>query len=50
MLVGTVAIAGCAYLIYSLPNSTLWRFAVWNLIGLGVYLIYGRVRSLLKPK
>lgn len=50
MIVGTVAILGCIYLIVSLPNATLIRFAIWNLIGLAVYLLYGRARSLLRPK
>jgi basic amino acid/polyamine antiporter, APA family len=46
MIVGTLAILGCIYLIVSLPNKTLYRFALWNLIGIGVYLLYGRLRSL----
>jgi APA family basic amino acid/polyamine antiporter len=50
MIVGTVAILGCIYLIASLPNATLIRFAIWNVIGLAVYLLYGRARSLLRPK
>ncbi|MBC8027536.1 MAG: amino acid permease, partial [Steroidobacteraceae bacterium] len=50
MIVGTVAILGCIYLIVSLPNATLIRFAIWNVIGLAVYLLYGRARSLLRPK
>jgi APA family basic amino acid/polyamine antiporter len=45
-LVGTLAILGCIYLIASLPGLTLVRFLVWNLIGIGVYLLYGRARSL----
>jgi basic amino acid/polyamine antiporter, APA family len=45
MLVGSAAIVGCFYLIVSLPNSTLWRFALWNLLGITVYLAYGRLRS-----
>jgi APA family basic amino acid/polyamine antiporter len=49
MIVGTIAILGCIYLIVSLPNATLIRFAIWNLIGLAVYLLYGRARSLLRP-
>ena len=44
-LVGTLAILGCTYLIFSLANHTLIRFAVWNLIGLAIYLAYGRLRS-----
>lgn len=46
-VVGTVAIIGCLYLMYSLPNHTLIRFLIWNLIGVAVYFAYGRFRSLL---
>jgi len=46
-LVGTLAIVGCAYLLISLPEKTLVRFVCWNLIGLVVYALYGRSRSLL---
>jgi APA family basic amino acid/polyamine antiporter len=45
-LVGTLAILGCIYLICSLPEKTLVRFALWNLIGIAVYILYGRTRSL----
>jgi APA family basic amino acid/polyamine antiporter len=45
MLIGSLAILGCIYLIVSLPEKTLYRFALWNLIGIGVYLAYGRWRS-----
>ena len=45
-LVGTLAILGCAYLIFSLPAATLVRFLIWNAIGLAVYFAYGRARSL----
>jgi APA family basic amino acid/polyamine antiporter len=44
-VVGTLAILGCVYLIFSLADHTLIRFAVWNVIGLVVYLAYGRARS-----
>ena len=44
-VVGTLAILGCTYLILSLANHTLIRFAVWNAIGLVIYVTYGRVRS-----
>ncbi len=37
---------GCLYLIASLPEKTLVRFALWNLFGIGVYFAYGRWRSL----
>jgi APA family basic amino acid/polyamine antiporter len=45
-LVGTLAILGCVYLLFSLPGHTLMRFFVWNLIGIACYLAYGRSRSL----
>ncbi|WP_448661970.1 amino acid permease [Sphingomonas sp. CJ20] len=40
-VVGTLAILGCIYLLFSLPSSTILRFIVWNLIGLAVYFSYG---------
>ena len=44
-VVGTLAILGCIYLILSLANHTLIRFAVWNAAGLAIYFVYGRTRS-----
>ncbi len=41
-VVGTAAILGCLYLLWSLPATTLIRFCIWNLIGLAVYFAYGR--------
>ncbi|WP_414900176.1 amino acid permease [Sphingomonas flavalba] len=49
-LVGTGAIVGCLYLLASLPTHTLTRFLMWNLIGLAVYFIYSRSRSLMKKR
>lgn len=45
--VGALAIIGCLYLLLSLPEHTLVRFVVWNLIGLTGYLLYGRRNSLM---
>ena len=45
-VVGTLTIIGCIYLLISLPEMTLVRFAIWNAIGLAVYFIYSRSRSL----
>jgi APA family basic amino acid/polyamine antiporter len=45
-LVGTLAILGCVYLIFSLPGETLVRFAAWNAIGAAVYFAYGRRKSM----
>jgi APA family basic amino acid/polyamine antiporter len=47
MLVGTLAVLGCIYLMFSLPSKTLYRFFLWNLLGIAVYLLYGRARSVL---
>ena len=46
-LVGTLAILGCIYLLFSLPSSTIIRFVIWNLAGLAFYFVYGRRRSAL---
>jgi APA family basic amino acid/polyamine antiporter len=47
-LVGTLAILGCIYLVISLPEKTLVRFAIWNLIGLAAYFAYGYRHSVLR--
>ena len=44
-VVGTLAILGCLYLLFSLPSSTIVRFCLWNVIGLAIYVAYGRRRS-----
>lgn len=44
-VVGPVAIMGCLYLIYSLPAKTQIWFAIWTLIGVGLYFVYGRKRA-----
>ncbi len=46
-LVGPLAILGCLYLFWSLPLATTVRFLVWNIIGLAIYLIFARHKSLL---
>jgi APA family basic amino acid/polyamine antiporter len=46
-VIGPLAVAGCLYLFWSLPAKTMIWFAFWNLIGLGVYMLYGRTKSLL---
>ncbi len=44
-LIGLVAIFGCAYLFYSLPRTTQIYFLVAHMIGLLVYVFYGRSRA-----
>ncbi|SHF08002.1 amino acid/polyamine/organocation transporter, APC superfamily (TC 2.A.3) [Thermomonas hydrothermalis] len=46
-LVGPLAIVGCLYLFYSLPQRTQLWCLLWNGIGLLVYLLYARRHSLL---
>jgi APA family basic amino acid/polyamine antiporter len=45
-VIGTLAILGCIYLIFSLPEKTLVRFFFWNVIGIAIYFLYSRSRSL----
>ena len=44
-LTGPLAIAGCAYLFWSLPHKTQIWFACANAVGLVGYLAYGRRKS-----
>jgi APA family basic amino acid/polyamine antiporter len=46
-VVGTLAIVGCIYLLFSLPSKTLYRFFLWNLLGIAIYFLYSRTRSVL---
>jgi APA family basic amino acid/polyamine antiporter len=44
-LVGWGAILGCAYLFYSLPQTTQIYFFLAQLVGLAIYVLYGSRRS-----
>ncbi len=46
-VVGVFGVAGCLYLFTTLPNTAIWGFFIWNGLGLAVYLLYGRTRSVL---
>lgn len=46
-LVGPVAILGCLYLFWSLPQRTQLWFLAWNVLGVIVYVAYSRRASLL---
>ncbi|MBD4922154.1 hypothetical protein GUF69_03140, partial [Xanthomonas citri pv. citri] len=39
------AILGCLYLFWSLPSTTQGWFLVWNVLGVVVYVAYGRRNS-----
>jgi APA family basic amino acid/polyamine antiporter len=44
-VVAPIAIIGCLYLFTSLQSVTQWSFLVWNGLGLLVYFLYARRRS-----
>jgi APA family basic amino acid/polyamine antiporter len=48
--VAPLAIGGCLFLLASVPPKSLVRFAIWNAIGIAVYLLYSRSRSQLAPR
>ncbi|WP_292052516.1 MULTISPECIES: amino acid permease [unclassified Brevundimonas] len=41
-IIGPVAISGCLYLLFSLPQNTLLWFLMWNIAGVAVYFLYSR--------
>ena len=43
--VGTVAILGCAYLFYNLPQTTQIYFLIAHVVGLAIYLAYASPRA-----
>ncbi|MDE1985089.1 MAG: amino acid permease [Alphaproteobacteria bacterium] len=49
-VVAPLSVIGCAYFMSSLPPMTLVRFAIWNAVGVTVYLAYGRRKSHLAAK
>ncbi|WP_338673662.1 amino acid permease [Streptomyces sp. SCSIO 30461] len=44
-LLPIVSVAATVWLMLNLPGETWFRFAVWMLIGVAVYLLYGRSHS-----
>ena len=44
-VVPLLSILSCGYLMFSLPGITWLRFAVWLVIGMGIYGFYGRRHS-----
>lgn len=49
-VVGPLALAGCAFLMFSLPMRTQITFLVWTVIGLVVYAMYGYRKNPLANK
>ena len=48
-LVPILGICACGYLMCGLPGTTWIRFGVWLVIGIIIYLLYGRRHSMLIP-
>ncbi len=46
-LVPILGILTCLLLMFSLPAANWWRLIVWLLIGLAIYLLYGRRHSVM---
>lgn len=49
-MVPVIAIAACLYLMTQLPLVTWMRFAIWLMVGLVLYFLYGHRRSLLHAR
>jgi APA family basic amino acid/polyamine antiporter len=47
-LLGPLAVLGCVYLFFSLPEITRTRFYIWNAVGIAVYFLWGIHRSHLR--
>ena len=43
-----VSVVACLFLAAGLPLITWWRFGIWLLVGLTIYVFYGRRKSLLR--
>ncbi|THD77437.1 MAG: amino acid permease [Phenylobacterium sp.] len=48
-LIAPAAVLGCIYLFTSLQAKTMIFFFAWNAVGVVVYLLYGRAKSVLAP-
>ena len=46
-LVPALGILSCVMLMFSLPSENWWRLLIWFAIGLSIYFLYGRHRSVL---
>ncbi|HEX4972039.1 MAG TPA: amino acid permease [Steroidobacteraceae bacterium] len=48
-IIGIVAVLGCLYLFDSLQTRTKISVLIWNVVGLAIYLLWARRKSLLEP-
>ena len=44
-LIGTLAVLSCGYIMYNLSVMTWYRFLVWSVLGVVIYLGYGYSHS-----
>ena len=44
-LIGPATIVGCVFLFLNLPTAAMLMLPIWSVIGVVVYLLYGRSRS-----
>ena len=49
-LVPLLAVVSCLALMWPLPGITKARFVVWLIIGLVIYVLYGRKHSVLQRR
>ncbi|RYL92487.1 amino acid permease [Sporolactobacillus sp. THM7-4] len=49
-VVPILSVLFCGYLITGLPGVTILRFAIWFILGIVMYFLYGRKRSLLRKE
>ena len=47
-LIAIVAVLGCLYLFESLQTRTKYYVLIWNVVGLAIYLLWARRKSLLE--
>ncbi|HET9445495.1 MAG TPA: amino acid permease [Steroidobacteraceae bacterium] len=47
-IIGVVAVIGCIYLFSSLQTRTMVSVLIWNVVGLAIYLLWARRKSLLQ--
>ena len=48
-IIGLLAIVGCIFLFFGLPHITKRNALIWNAVGLVIYLLWARRKSLLEP-
>lgn len=47
-IIPLLGVISCLYLMIQLPEITWWRFAIWTIVGIGIYFFYGAKHSMLR--